>query len=106
MHKPRLAPLLIGKIDLHVARQRVEIGAVEIGDLIKATEHLKLDTPVGSIAFRAIDHQSTMGVYIGKLAVRDGQGVMTDWRYVDDGAPRRREEEVKHVSTNFSSLAA
>jgi len=83
MHKPRLAPLLIGKIDLHVARQRVEIGAVEIGDLIKATEHLKLDTPVGSIAFRAIDHQSTMGVYIGKLAVRDGQGVMTDWRYVD-----------------------
>jgi branched-chain amino acid transport system substrate-binding protein len=24
-----------------------------------------------------------MGVYIGKLAVRDGQGVMTDWRYVD-----------------------
>jgi branched-chain amino acid transport system substrate-binding protein len=51
--------------------------------LIKATEHLKIDTPVGPIAFRAIDHQSTMGVYIGKLAVRDGQGVMTDWHYVD-----------------------
>jgi branched-chain amino acid transport system substrate-binding protein len=24
-----------------------------------------------------------MGVYVGRLAVRDGQGVMTDWRYVD-----------------------
>jgi branched-chain amino acid transport system substrate-binding protein len=24
-----------------------------------------------------------MGVYIGRLAVKDGQGVMTDWTYVD-----------------------
>ena len=58
-------------------------GSTNTDDLIKAMEHLKVDTPVGPVAFRAIVHQSTLGVYIGKLAVKDGQGVMTGWRYVD-----------------------
>jgi branched-chain amino acid transport system substrate-binding protein len=75
---------LIGYINTMVLAKAIETaGSTKVDDLIKATEHLKIDTPVGPIAFRAIDHQSTMGVYIGKLAVRDGQGVMTDWHYVD-----------------------
>ncbi|HLZ06518.1 MAG TPA: ABC transporter substrate-binding protein [Bradyrhizobium sp.] len=75
---------LIGYINTLVLAKAIETaGSTKTDDLIKATEHLKVDTPLGPIAFRAIDHQSTMGVYIGKLAVRDGQGVMTDWRYVD-----------------------
>jgi branched-chain amino acid transport system substrate-binding protein len=75
---------LIGYINTLVLAKAIEsAGSTKTDDLIKATEHLKIDTPVGPIAFRAIDHQSTMGVYIGKLAVRGGQGVMTDWRYVD-----------------------
>ena len=40
-------------------------------------------TPFGISQFRAIDHQSTMGTYVGQLAVQDGKGVMTEWRYVD-----------------------
>ena len=36
----------------------------------------------------------------------EATGDMILMRYADDSAPRRREEEVKHVSTNFSSLAA
>lgn len=40
-------------------------------------------TPFGEAAFRAIDHQSTMGAFVGRLARRDGKGVMVDWRYVD-----------------------
>src|SRR5689334_16555705 len=31
MRKPGFPPALLGKIDLRIARQRVEIGAVEIG---------------------------------------------------------------------------
>ena len=75
---------LIGYINTLVLAKAIEAaGSARTDDLIKATEHLKVDTPVGPVAFRAIDHQSTMGVYIGRIAVRDGQGVMTDWRYVD-----------------------
>ena len=58
-------------------------GSTKTDDLIKAMEHLEVETPAGKVAFRAIDHQSTIGVYIGRLAIKDGQGVMTEWRYVD-----------------------
>ncbi|MGV7215510.1 ABC transporter substrate-binding protein [Bradyrhizobium sp. UFLA05-112] len=86
---------LIGYINTLVLAQAIETaGSTKPDDLIKAMEHLKLDTPVGPIAFRAIDHQSTMGVYIGKLAVRDGQGVMVDWRYVDGAEYQPTDTEV------------
>ena len=35
------------------------------------------------MTFRPIDHQSTMGAYVGRTAVKDGKGVMVDWRYAD-----------------------
>jgi branched-chain amino acid transport system substrate-binding protein len=40
-------------------------------------------TPFGPATFRALDHQSTMGAYVGKLDVRGGKGTMVDWRYAD-----------------------
>jgi branched-chain amino acid transport system substrate-binding protein len=86
---------LIGYINTLVLARAIEnAGSTRADDLIKATEHLKIDTPVGNVAFRAIDHQSTMGVYIGKLAVRDGQGVMTDWRYIDGADYQPADTEV------------
>jgi branched-chain amino acid transport system substrate-binding protein len=33
--------------------------------------------------FRAIDHQSTMGAFVGKIALENGKGTMTDFKYVD-----------------------
>jgi branched-chain amino acid transport system substrate-binding protein len=75
---------LIGYINTIVLAKAIEAaGNANTDDLIKAMEHLKVDTPAGKVAFRAIDHQSTLGVYVGRLAVKNEQGVMTDWRYVD-----------------------
>ena len=51
--------------------------------LIAAMQGLAVDTPFGRISFRAIDHQSTMGAYVGRIAVKDGKGVMVDWKYAD-----------------------
>ncbi len=51
--------------------------------LIAALRTLSWSTPFGAVQFRAADHQSTMGAYVGKLDVRDGKGVMVDWRYAD-----------------------
>ena len=51
--------------------------------LIAATRGLTVDTAMGPITFRAADHQSTMGTWVGKLEVVDGRGTMVDWRYVD-----------------------
>lgn len=59
--------------------------SVDTEKLIAALRTLQWSTPFGLAQFRAIDHQSTMGAYVGKLDVRDGKGVMVDWRYADGG---------------------
>ncbi|HEY2816619.1 MAG TPA: ABC transporter substrate-binding protein [Casimicrobiaceae bacterium] len=51
--------------------------------LLAAMRNLQVDTPFGRITFRAIDHQSTMGAYVGRTAVKDGKGIMVDWHYAD-----------------------
>jgi branched-chain amino acid transport system substrate-binding protein len=53
---------------------------------LKAFDDLKVQTPLGPITFRASDHQSTMGAYVGRTAIRDGKGLMVDWRYADGAA--------------------
>jgi len=51
--------------------------------LVEAMKGLEMDTPFGPIVWRPIDHQSTMGAYVGQLAKKDGHGVMTNWRFAD-----------------------
>ena len=51
--------------------------------LIAAMRGLQWSTPFGPATFRRIDHQSTMGAYVGKLDLRGGKGTMVDWRYAD-----------------------
>ena len=40
-------------------------------------------TPFGMISSARIDHQSTMGAYVGRIGVKDGKGVMVDWHFAD-----------------------
>ncbi|MBS0532092.1 MAG: ABC transporter substrate-binding protein [Proteobacteria bacterium] len=49
--------------------------------LIAAAEGISLPSPFGEITFRKIDHQSTLGAFVGKTAVKDGKGVMVDSVY-------------------------
>ena len=44
---------------------------------------LQFTSPLGPVTFRALDHQSTLGAYVGKTALKGGRGVMVDWRYAD-----------------------
>jgi branched-chain amino acid transport system substrate-binding protein len=45
--------------------------------------------------FRAVDHQSTMGAYVGKLDLRDGRGTMVQWRYADGARYLPTDAEVR-----------
>ena len=51
--------------------------------LVAAMPGLVVTTPFGKVTYRALDHQSTMGAYVGRLAVKDGKGVMVDWHYAN-----------------------
>jgi branched-chain amino acid transport system substrate-binding protein len=55
------------------------------------------DTPFGKAMWRAQDHQSTLGTYVGKTALKDGKGVMVDWRYVDGAKALPDDAEVKKM---------
>ncbi len=54
-------------------------------------------TPFGPVTFRAIDHQSTLGTFVGKTALRDGRGVMVDWRYADGANYLPPDAEVRRM---------
>ena len=49
--------------------------------MIAAAEGLSMPSPFGEITFRKIDHQSTLGAYVGKTAVKDGKGIMVNSVY-------------------------
>jgi branched-chain amino acid transport system substrate-binding protein len=49
--------------------------------LIAATEGLSMGSPFGDITFRKIDHQSTLGAFVGKTALKDGKGIMVESAY-------------------------
>lgn len=63
--------------------------------MIAAAEGLSMSSPFGQITFRKIDHQSTLGAYVGKTALKDGKGVMVDsvYRKGEDFLPSDAEVE-------------
>ena len=48
-------------------------GSLDTEKLIAAFKGLQVDTPFGKITYRAIDHQSTMGAYVGRTKLKDGR---------------------------------
>lgn len=58
-------------------------GSTDSEKLVAAMRGISVETPLGPIAFRALDQQSSMGAFVGTLAYKDGRSPMSDWRYLD-----------------------
>ncbi len=56
-------------------------GSTDNEKLVEAFKGLELTIPFGPITYRALDHQSTMGAFVGRLGLKDGKGVMVDYVY-------------------------
>jgi branched-chain amino acid transport system substrate-binding protein len=65
--------------------------------LIAAFSGLQVPTPFGKITYRASDHQSTMGAYLGRTKLEGGKGVMVDYVYLDGAKYLPSDEEVKKL---------
>jgi branched-chain amino acid transport system substrate-binding protein len=63
--------------------------------LVAALKGLQMQSPFGPISWRAIDHQSTMGAYVGQLAKKGGRGVMVNWYYADGAKYQPPDEEIR-----------
>ena len=65
--------------------------------LVAAFEGLQAESPFGKFVFRAEDHQSTMGAFVGKTKNEGGKGVMVDYRYLDGARFLPSNDQVKKL---------
>lgn len=65
--------------------------------LVAAFAGLSVDSPFGKIGYRAQDHQSTMGAFVGRTKNEGGKGVMVDYRYLDGAKFLPNDAEVKKL---------
>ena len=92
---PRLASLLGYTIGYTIKAMLDKAGSTDTAAMIGALEGLNIATPIGPMTMRAIDNQSSLGAYVGKIAVTNGKGVMVDWHYADGADYMHSEAEVK-----------
>jgi len=80
---PRLGSVVGYSAIMSLAEGMKKAKSTETEKLIAAFKGLQLDTPFGRITYRAEDHQSTMGSFVGRTKNEGGKGVMVNYRYLD-----------------------
>ncbi len=94
---PRLGSVVGYTALLSVAAILAKAGSTESEKMVDAAQGISVDMPFGTIIFRAADHQSTMGAFVGRTAVKDGKGIMVDWHYADGADYLPPPEEAKKL---------
>jgi branched-chain amino acid transport system substrate-binding protein len=78
---PRLGSIVGYETIKAAAAILAKAGSTDTDKMIAAAEGISVPSPFGEITFRKIDHQSTLGAFIGKTALKDGKGIMVDTAY-------------------------
>lgn len=92
---PRLGTVIGYSAIMSLAAGIKKAGSTDTEALIKAFRGLELMSPFGPITYRTQDHQSTMGIYVGKLIKKEGKGIMGDFVYIDGKAVQPTDAQVK-----------
>jgi branched-chain amino acid transport system substrate-binding protein len=94
---PRLGAV-VGYVTIQSAAAAIiKAKSTDTEKLVAAFKGLKVDSPFGPFEYRAIDHQATMGCFVGKIALENGKGTMVDFKYVDGAAVMPPDAEVKKL---------
>jgi branched-chain amino acid transport system substrate-binding protein len=92
---PRLGSV-VGYTSVYtVANAAKKAGSADTEKLVEALKGLDMQSPFGRIVWRPIDHQSTMGAYVGQLANKGGRGVMVNWHYADGAKFQPSDQEIR-----------
>lgn len=78
---PRLGSIVGYQTIKAAAAILAKAGSTDTDKMIAAAEGISMPSPFGEITFRKIDHQSTLGAFVGKTAQKDGKGVMVESSY-------------------------
>lgn len=91
---PRLGTVVGYSAIVSLAEGMKKAGSTDTEKMISAFEGLDVPTPFGPVTYRALDHQSTMGAYVGYTKKQDGKGVMENYSYRDGADFMPSDEEV------------
>ena len=91
---PRTGSIVGYNTMLAVAEMLKKANSTDTEAMVMAMKGLSFMSPVGMVTFRPIDHQSTMGAYVGYTGLKDGKGVMVNWEYMDGKDYLPSDEEV------------
>ncbi|MDQ6681287.1 MAG: ABC transporter substrate-binding protein, partial [Pseudomonadota bacterium] len=94
---PRLGSVVGYSTIMSIADGIRKAKSTDTEKLIAAFEGLQVMTPFGRITYRAIDHQSTMGAYLGRTKLEGNKGVMTGYTYLDGAKYLPSDAEVKKL---------
>jgi branched-chain amino acid transport system substrate-binding protein len=94
---PRLGSVVGYSAIMSLAAGIKKAGSTDTEKLVAAFKGLPVDTPMGKITYRTEDNQSTMGAYVGRLAIKDGKGVMVNYRYLDGAKFQPSDAEIKSL---------
>ena len=94
---PRLGSVVGYTLIKAAAAIIAKAGSTDTDKMIAAAEGIEFSTPFGRSMFRTIDHQATLGAYVGRTAVKDGKGVMVDTVYRDGAKYLPSDEEVRKM---------
>lgn len=92
---PRMGSVVGYALIKSVAAGVAKAQGVDSDKLRVAFRGLQVATPFGKITYRAEDHQSTMGAFVGRTKNEGGKGVMVDARYMDGAQFQPSAAEVK-----------
>jgi branched-chain amino acid transport system substrate-binding protein len=94
---PRLGSV-VGYVTIKsLAAGITKAGSTDTEKMVAAFAGLKVDSPFGPFEYRASDHQATMGAYVGKIALENGKGTMSDIKYIDGATVLPPDAEVKKL---------
>jgi branched-chain amino acid transport system substrate-binding protein len=92
---PRLGSI-VGYLTIKsIAAGIAKAKSTDTDKLIEAFRGLSLPSPFGQFSYRASDHQATLGAYVGEVALENGRGTMTNFKYIDGDAVLPDAEKIK-----------
>ncbi|MGE0563948.1 MAG: ABC transporter substrate-binding protein [Pseudolabrys sp.] len=94
---PRLGSIVGYETFKSLAAGIAKAGSTDTEKLIAAFEGLKLNSPFGPYEYRKLDHQATLGAYVGKIVLDGEVGTMADFKYVDGAAVQPTDDVVKKL---------
>ena len=82
---PRLGSVVGYDTVVSIVAMLRKSGGTETEKMVDAMKGLSFESAFGEgpVLYRALDHQSTLGAYVGKTALKGGKGTMVGWRYAD-----------------------